>query len=250
MPVSNLKQKKTIGILGGMGPEATVHLFELIVKKTRAEKDSAHIPIIIYNNPGIPDRTAAIIGEGESPLPYLINTAKILEQAGADFIAMPCVTAHHYYPEIQKNINIRFIHMIWETVDYITSGLTELKRFGLLATSGTLETGLFQTEMEKKKIRVITPAPGEQKQVMEAIYGPQGIKAGFKDEPRKKLSIIANHLKEKGAAAIIAGCTEIALVIEKIDTDIPTINPLDILASVCIRTAGYQEKPEVENIRI
>jgi aspartate racemase len=183
-------------------------------------------------------------------LPYLINTAKILEQAGADFIAMPCVTAHHYYPEIQKNINIRFIHMIWETVDYITSGLTELKRFGLLATSGTLETGLFQTEMEKKKIRVITPAPGEQKQVMEAIYGPQGIKAGFKDEPRKKLSIIANHLKEKGAAAIIAGCTEIALVIEKIDTDIPTINPLDILASVCIRTAGYQEKPEVENIRI
>jgi aspartate racemase len=242
MPVSGLYQKKTIGILGGMGPEATVHLFELIVKKTKAEKDSAHIPIIIYNNPEIPDRTSAIIGRGESPLPYLVDSAKILEQAGADFIAMPCVTAHHFYQDIQNNINIPFIHMIRETVYHIISGLTDLKKSGLLATSGTLETGLFQTEMKKNNIRLIIPAPEEQKQVMEAIYGPQGIKAGFKDEPRKKLSVIANHLKPKGAEAIIAGCTEIALVTDEIDIDIPIINPLDILASACIRIAGYQEK--------
>ncbi|MCK4835869.1 MAG: aspartate/glutamate racemase family protein, partial [Candidatus Aminicenantes bacterium] len=102
MVKQELPIKKIIGILGGMGPEATVHLCDLIVKKTRAEKDKDHIPMIIMNNPEIPDRTAAIIGEGDSPLPDLIKTAQSLEKAGAHFLVMPCVTAHHFYPDMIK----------------------------------------------------------------------------------------------------------------------------------------------------
>jgi len=235
-------EKKTIGILGGMGPEATVHLFDLIVKKPRAKKDGDHITMIILNNPEIPDRTAAIIGTGESPLPLLIKTAQDLERAGAHFLVMPCVTAHHYYPEIIKKINIPFIHMIRETLNHITTNLPELSKFGLLATTGTLEIQLFQQELENKKPQILIPDSEQQKKVMHAIYGKNGIKAGFKDSPREILSLVSRQLEKKGAQAIIAGCTEVALVIEEIGINLQKINPLQILASASIKMAGYQEK--------
>jgi aspartate racemase len=237
-----MQAKKTIGILGGMGPEATVYLFDLIVKKTRADKDGDHIPMIIMNNPEIPDRTAAIIGEGDSPLPLLNKTARDLEMAGADFLVMPCVTAHFYYPDIEKKISIPFIHMIRETVNHLVETLPELKIFGLLATTGTLQTRLFQQGLQKVKKEVIIPDPEKQKRVMEAIYGKEGIKAGFKESPGKILSQMAAHLEKNGAQAIIAGCTEIGLVIEHLDIDPPKIKPLHILASASIKMAGYQEK--------
>jgi aspartate racemase len=225
-----------------MGPEATVHLFDLIVKKTRAKKDGDHIPIIIMNNPEIPDRTAAITGDGKSPLPHLIQTSKNLERAGADFLVMPCITAHHYYQDIVNKINIPLIHMIRETINHIMIKLPGINRFGLLATTGTMKIRLFQEELEKIKSRVITPDSEQQKKVMEAIYGITGIKAGYKDFPRKTLTKTTDLLRNEGAQAIIAGCTEIALVAEEIIFDLPVINPLHILASASIKMAGYQEK--------
>lgn len=225
-----------------MGPEATAYFFDLIVKKTRAKKDGDHIPIIIMNNPEIPDRTAAIIGDGESPLPHLIKTAKKLEKAGAHFLVIPCITAHHYYPEITKKIDIPLIHMIRETINHIMIRLPGISRFGLLATTGTLKIQLFQQELEKIKSRIITPDSEQQNKVMEAIYGITGIKAGYKDFPREILTYTTNQLQKEGAQAIIAGCTEIALVAEEITFDLPVINPLKILASASIKMAGYQEK--------
>ena len=225
-----------------MGPEATVHLFDLIVKKTRAKKDGDHISIIIMNNPEIPDRTAAIIGDRESPLPFLIQTAKNLERAGADFLVMPCITAHHYYQEITAKIDIPLIHMIRETINHIMIKLPGISSFGLLATTGTLKIRLFQEEMEKIKSPVIIPDSEQQKKVMEAIYGLTGIKAGYKDFPREILSETTELLRNKGAQAIIAGCTEIALISEEIFFDLPVINPLHILAGASIKMAGYREK--------
>ena len=105
MVKQELSGKKTIGILGGMGPEATVNLFNLIVSLTKAEKDNEHIPIIIINNPKIPDRTDAIINDRESPLPSLIKAAQKLEKVGADFIVMPCITAHYYYHLLYHRTN-------------------------------------------------------------------------------------------------------------------------------------------------
>ena len=242
MTIREQSSKKTIGILGGMGPEATVQLFDLIVQKTRAKKDGDHIPIIIINNPEIPDRTAAITGDGKSPLPYLIKTAKNLERAGADFLVMPCITAHHYYSDITNKIDIPLIHMIRETINHIMIKLPGISRFGLLATTGTLKIQLFQQELEKIKSRVLIPDSEQQEKVMEAIYGITGIKAGYKDFPRKMLTYTTEKLREEGAQAIIAGCTEIALVVEEITFDLPIINPLHILASTSIKMAGYQEK--------
>lgn len=227
-----------------MGPEATARLFDLILRKTQAEKDSDHIPVIILNQPRIPDRTAAILGKGESPLPHLIQAAKILEEAGAGFIVMPCVTAHHYYREISKHVGIPFIHMVRETVHHIMKKIPEPGCLGLLATSGTLETGLFQRALEEKKYQVLTPDSGQQREVMAAIYGEQGIKAGFKDRPRELLNWAGDRLKQRGAGALIAGCTEIALVADDLDIGLPVVNPLDILASAGIKMAGYAEKTE------
>ncbi len=225
-----------------MGPEATVHFFNFIVQMTRANHDSDHIPVVIINNPLIPDRTQAIVNKGKSPLPDLIRAARKLEQAGADFIVMPCITAHYYYPEIIKHINIGFIHMIKEVANFIQTELPDIHNFGLLATTGTIKTELFQKEIANTNRHIIIPDPEQQKKVVDAVYRKKGIKAGFKEFPLEILSQIAQHLKKKGAQAIIAGCTEIALVIENLDIDLPTINPLHILASTSIQLAGYSLK--------
>lgn len=232
--------KKTIGILGGMGPEATAHFFNLIVRMTRASQDSDHIPLVIINNPRIPDRTQAIVNKGKSPLPDLIRAARKLEQAGADFIVMPCITAHYYYPEIIKHINISFIHMIKEVANFIQTELPDIHNFGLLSTTGTIKTELFQKEIANTDRHIIIPDPEQQKKVMDAVYGKKGIKAGHLEIPREKLSEVRDHLKKKGAEAIITGCTEISFALEDKKFSIPLINSLQILAITSIQKAGYQ----------
>ncbi|MCK4836764.1 MAG: amino acid racemase, partial [Candidatus Aminicenantes bacterium] len=158
------------------------------------------------------------------------------------FLVMPCITAHYYYPEIIKHINIGFIHMIKEVANFIQTELPDIHNFGLLATTGTIKTELFQKEIANTNRHIIIPDPEQQKKVVDAVYRKKGIKAGFKEFPLEILSQIAQHLKKKGAQAIIAGCTEIALVIENLDIDLPTINPLHILASTSIQLAGYSLK--------
>ena len=110
----------TIGILGGMGPEATNLLCQEIVNLTPAQKDQEHIPFIVINNPQIPDRTQALLYNGESPIPSMLKSAKTIESAGADFIILPCNTAHNFIPNIQSKINIPFINMIEETAKLVS----------------------------------------------------------------------------------------------------------------------------------
>lgn len=231
--------KKTIGILGGMGPKATIYQYDLIVGLTKAERDSDHIPTIIFSNPQIPDRTEAIINNGPSPLPLLIEGAKFLQRNGAAFIIMPCVTAHYYYNEIIKNITIPFLNLLEETALYIQEELPALQRVGLLATTGTVETRLFQNHIGKKGKEVIIPGKKYQLQVMKAIYGKEGIKAGFTTRPNQIILDVVSHLREeKGSEAVIAGCTEIPLALKQEDIAIPLINPLEILARRAIEEAG------------
>lgn len=235
---------QTIGILGGMGPEATVHMFNLIVKFTLAEKDQDHIPIIVYNNPEIPDRTAAILHGGPSPLPALVQGAKLLEKAGADLIVMACHTAHYFYYDIIRHIQIPFLHLQRETLHWVEQRSGNIKRFGLLATSATIETKLFQDifSESKKGFEIIVPGSEDLETVMSVLYGEKGIKRGFKDEPRELLLKVIGHLKEQGIDAIIAGCTEIPLVLKEIEMQLPVIDPLTITAKVAILKAGYKIK--------
>ena len=237
--------KKTIGILGGMGPEATAYFYELIIKKTKANKDQDHIPVIIYSNPKIPPRTDAILKKGPSPTPLLVKGVRRLRKAGADFIVMPCVTAHYFYLEVAAQEKLLFLNLLDESLIWTQKNLSGLRKAGLIASTGTLESRLFHDTFEKGGIEVIGPNDEEQKQVMEAIFGRKGIKAGYTSgEPKKIIVNTANALVQRGAEAIIAGCTEVPLVLKEEDIPVPLIEPLSILAEASILEAGYALRGE------
>ena len=153
--ITNMINKKTIGIIGGMGPEATADLFNKIINLTPAEKDSDHIHILIDNNPMIPSRINAILYGGESPIPELTRMAKSLEKSGADFLIMPCNTASYYIDDIRKSVNIPVISIIEETSKYIINKYANIKTIGLLGTEMTVRLGLYQKELINNKINVV-----------------------------------------------------------------------------------------------
>src|SRR6056297_230511 len=216
-------KEKIIGILGGMGPEATIDLFQKIVKHSPAKQDQDHLRIIIDNNPKIPDRSRAILQKGENPLPEMIATAKNLERAGANLIIMPCNTAHFFYNDLQKKINIPIIHVIKETAIYIHRAFPNIQRISLFATKGTYKTMLYQTFLNKRDIETIIPTQDEQNKIMDTIYG---IKAGNRlDLLKRDILKLAENQIAKNAQGIIAGCTEIPLILKNGDIDIPLIDP-------------------------
>lgn len=231
--------KKTIGILGGMGPEASAYMFKLIIKHTRAAQDQDHLPCILLSLPQIPPRTDAILGKGPSPAPLLIEGTHRLKAAGADFIIMPCITAHYFLPEVLPHSPLPFVNLIEETSDWITLNFPQFKTIGLVASSGTIISRLFHQSLKKVGRKVIHPSQLEQTEVMEAIFGVGGIKAGTTTgKPKETIIKIAHLLIEKGAEAIIAGCTEVPLVLSPGDIPVPLIEPMKIGARKAIILAG------------
>jgi len=205
--------EKIIGILGGMGPEATIDLFYKIIKFTPAEKDQDHLRIIIDNNPKIPDRTAAILGKGEDPLPALQGSARNLEKAGADFIIIPCNTAHYFLTSIQKSVKIPILNMIEETAKETWKKISPIQKVGLLASIGIYKTKIYHQHFKKFNIKVISPEEKDKEKVMKIIYA---VKAGnLSEEVKKNIISIAQKLIDKGAEAIVTGCTEIPLILKE-----------------------------------
>jgi aspartate racemase len=229
--------EKVIGILGGMGPEATIDLFQKIVRLRKVRRDQEHFRIIIDNNPKIPDRTAAILGKEEDVLPALVATAKNLKAAGADFIIMPCVTAHYYYDELCSKVDIPFISIVDELIRELKLSFSQIRRIGLLSTSGTIAGRVFHKKLEGIGLEIIVPSEATQReQVMETIYGKHGIKAGYMGlKNKKKLVHAAEELIAKGAEGIIAGCTEVPIVLHQKDLSVPFFDTLLILARSAIR---------------
>lgn len=228
--------KKTIGILGGMGPEATAGLFYRIIRATPVEQDQDHFHVIIDSNTNIEDRTTAILGTGPSPLPLMIETGKNLEAAGADFLIIPCNTAHFFYDKLQKELKIPLLHMIKLSVNYTLKKYPRVKKIGLLATDGTIASKLYHDTYIEKGIETITPSNKSQHDVMDAIY--KSIKKGDLEEGKELLHKVANELIEVGADAVICGCTEVSLVLHDIDICIPLVDPLQILAEEAIKLAS------------
>lgn len=229
--------------MGGMGPEATAYFFDLIIKNTIAEKDQDHIPVLIFSNPLIPPRTEAIKKRAPSPVPFLVKGMKTLHRAGADFCVMPCITAHYFLPEVLQEIDVPVVNLVAESARWTQKTCPSVKKVGLISSSGTLETGLFQEAFGMEGLSIVILDQDSQNMVMDSIFGKKGIKAGHSTGyPHDKVIEAARGLIQKGAEAIIAGCTEIPLVLKPKDIPVPLIEPMTIGARVCIQKAGFPVK--------
>jgi len=233
---------KMIGVLGGMGPAATADFYQKIIRATPAKVDQDHLKVLIFSNPQVPDRTAAIQGEGPDPLPILVAGAEVLIQGGADLITIPCVTAHHYYDALQRAISVPILHLVGETVTAVVGEYPGLRRLGLLATTGTLQSRLFEHYFEPRGFTILRPDPMVQDStVMEAIYA---VKHGEPlERARRLIHEAARHLQGQGAEAILAGCTEVPLILQDGDLPVPVIDPTWILAQAAVRWALGQDRP-------
>ena len=230
--------EKTIGILGGMGPAATADLFTKIVSLTKADHDNEHIRIYIDNNTHIPDRTQAILFGGEDPLPYMLESAKKLEQMGADCIIMPCNTAHYYYDQLASAVSVPFLNLIDEAARALPPG----SHPGLLATSATAKTGLYTRAVQKYGFDLILPDDDYQLLYMAAITD---VKAGRVPD-KGSFELLLDHLRKKGTDIFILGCTEIPLAFQWLDIHDPAIDATEALAKAAIRFCGKK----VREIRI
>jgi len=238
------KKLKTIGVLGGMGPEAGAAFFEMIVRETKAGRDQDHPPVVVYSLPQVPDRTAAILHGGHDPVPALRRGLAVLERSGADFAVMSCVSAHYFLPRLVPRSPLPLISLIDETVAAIKMMKPIPRTIGLLATDGTVRSGIFARAFEAAGIAVLTPSSRDQARLMTAIYGKKGIKAGFTREPaRAALLEVSRELVRRGAGAILAGCTEVPLVLGPADLPVPLIDPMAAGARAAVRKSGARLKP-------
>ena len=224
--------KKTVGILGGMGPEATADLFMKIIKATPAKKDQEHLRVVMDSNPKIPDRTAFILGKGEDPRPLLLAGAKNLEQLGASFIVIPCNTAHYFHKAIQDSVGIRVLNIMDEVAGHLSG---KAQRVGILASTGTLTTRLYENALARCGIETVLPQGTDQDKVMRAIYA---VKAGELDIGKEIALEQGRNLVAAGAQAVVAGCTEIPLVLKEGDLEVPVIDATTILAQSAVRFAS------------
>jgi aspartate racemase len=235
---------KTIGILGGMGPEATLDCFAKIIKNTPARTDQEHLHVVIDSNPKVPDRTAAITGKGESPVPILVAGCRALQQAGADFIIIPCVSAHFFLEEVRQQITLPILSIFDVVAETIIRDHAEIKTVGLMGTTGTITGGLFQKRLAADNIKTIVPAETRQAKVMAAIYDIKNSQpARTRAQITSDLMAIAEDLISKGARGIIAGCTEIPLALNQKHLSVPYFDALTILARAAILRAGLTPIP-------
>lgn len=232
---------KPIGILGGMGPAATVDLFDRIVRATPARRDQDHLRVLIDNNPSIPDRSDAILHGGPDPLPALRAAAQRLVQMGAGLIVIPCNTAHYYWADLQNSVDVPVLNMIVETARAVQPKAAQAEQVGILATAGTLCVGLYQRALAAEGLKPMVPNAAEIDRLTEAIYGSQGIKAGFESGlPQELLCGVGQALIDRGAQALILGCTEIPLVMGDGDLPVPLLASNQVLAEAAVRAARQE----------
>ncbi|WP_299018179.1 aspartate/glutamate racemase family protein [uncultured Photobacterium sp.] len=222
---------RKLGILGGMGPLATVEFMQKIISRTPAHNDQQHIPMLVSNNPQIPDRTAYILGGGQDPFPVLKQGLEQLQDAGAECIVMPCNTAHYWYPRLTGCSKVHTISIIDSVVD--EAKLRQYRKVGVMATSATMMTRMYQTKLAQKQIEAIETTEDEQQAVMEGIYA---VKAGNVEYGKQLMQPVFKALLARGAEAVIFGCTEIPVALSEQTIEQPQscLDSLDILAEQSI----------------
>jgi len=222
---------KVIGILGGVGPWATLEMFKRFLEAVPAKRDQDYPRLIIYCNSKIPDRNKSILGEGESSITALQETAQALERAGADFIVIGSNGTHYYYDEIQESVRIPVLNMIQETVNILKTQYSKLKKFGLIAATCTVSKGIYQEYFSSTDQSLVTPNNKLQKKVLDAIYE---VKIGRLDTSRQSFIEVSKNLIDQGAEGIICGCTEVSVVLHEKDINVPVIDPMQVAAEKAI----------------
>ena len=224
-----------VGVIGGLGPEATLDFFSKVLTHSKALKDQDHIHLVIENNPKTPNRNDAIAGKGPSPGPALAGMAQALDRAGADFIVMACNTAHAFETEIRSATQKPFVSLIDEVVNEVRLKHPHVLRVGLLAAQGCLDTKIYDSAFARHGIEVVSPEQGSQLRFMELLYR---IKSGDRgSEVRSSMRQIGEELLVKGAEILIAGCTEVPLVLQSGDNTHALIDSTDVLARQCVEYA-------------
>ena len=219
------------GIIGGLGPMASVYFYEMITEHTLAKCDQDHIDLLLTSRATTPDRTAYILGQSdESPLPVMISEAKRLISAGADVIVIPCNTAHYFYDGLCEAISVPVINIMVETVKYCVG--KGMKKVGILATEGTVRSRTYERVCNEYGVETAYPCDASQKLI---IYGD--IKQG-RPADMEKFGRVAYELREQSCDTLILGCTELSLVKRNGHLGRFYTDSLEVLADVTIRSCG------------
>lgn len=200
-----------VGVLGGMGPAATADFYAKLVLATPADRDQDHLRALIWSDPTVPDRTEALVGGGASPLPALLRGVDLLEAAGIELLAVPCNTAHAYLREIEERASIPVLNMVTATVEHLASSAPQVSKVGILATTGTLVSGLYEEALAAVGLTALAPVASIQEHHVTRAVGL--VKAGDPTAARHALQPALDHLRGLGAERIIAACTEVPLIL-------------------------------------
>lgn len=230
--------KKVIGVIGGMGPLATVDLYRKLVEHCDAATDQEHPRVVIDGNTAIPDRTAALLRGGADPVPELVKSAKRLVGIGAEVLVMPCNTAHCFYDAVAASVPVPVLHMLRLTRDALLA--RGVRTAGLLATDGTVETGVYQKTFLGSGVTLLTPDADAQAAVMGVVY--DGVKAGDPAYDASAFRRACEALLARGAETLILGCTELPCAFERYRLDYPATDPTLELALAALRAAGCKTK--------
>lgn len=235
---------KAVGVIGGLGPMATIYYLEQITKMTDAKRDQEHLKILLESNPDTPDRTEYILGKKTAnPLPVLIKAGRELAGLGADFLTIPCITAHYFYEPLCEALPIPVLSLCADTARELAA--KKIRKVGILATWGTIRGRILEQEFEKYDIESIYPEPDTQQLVMDIIY--DDIKKGtFPQE--EQIRSICHSLLEKGAEKIILGCTELSLLKKEFHLTAPYVDPLEVLAQKTVLFSGAPLKEMYQDV--
>ena len=250
-PLARRPKPFKVGMIGGLGPAATVDLYDKIVKATPARNDQEHFKVAVEQNPQIADRTACLLGNGTDPTLAMFNCARRLQEDGCDMLIVPCNTAHAFVPYLERNLRIPFINMQQVTMEEIREKFGDAARIGLLATTGTVKTGIYGKKAEAMNLPMFTPDEAHQERVMAAIYGPKGAKAGYTDGVCREdlVSAVEYLVTTYDCNCLILGCTELPLILDETDdfqVAGKTVSLIDPTSALARRVVKEAQKAEAE----
>lgn len=234
------KRYQMLGVIGGMGPEATSYYYKNVIAHTQADCDQEHIDMILLSHATMPDRTEAIrTGDDRLLIDLLCNDARTLESLGAANIAVTCNTSHYFYEQIQNAVQIPVINMIEESVRYAVREFENVKRVGIMATDGTISSGIYHKACEKFGVIPVNPSQERQKDVMSLIY--DDIKAGKKGDP-KKFDRVVREFMRMDCDVIILACTELSVYKGRHEVSEICLDAMDVLVEESILRSGAKYK--------